>query len=78
MVNKQLRANPKDIPPAWRLVLRINNLLPYHISYCDGLLKALTYGSRKLRVTRSTIELRLLSSEALNNDDNRKTIEDVS
>jgi hypothetical protein len=42
------------------------------------LLKALRYGTRKPRVTRSTIELQLLSSEGLNNHDNRGIIEDVS
>jgi hypothetical protein len=46
-------------------------------SYCDGLLKTLRYGTRKPRVTRSTIELRLLSSEGLSNHDNRKTVEDI-
>jgi hypothetical protein len=45
--------------------------------YCDGLLKELKYGTRKTRVTRSTIELRLLSSEGLNKHDNRGTVEDI-
>jgi hypothetical protein len=45
--------------------------------YCDVLLKALRYGTRKHRVTWSTTELRLLSSEGLNNH-NRGTTEDVS
>jgi hypothetical protein len=45
--------------------------------YCDGLLKALRYGTRKPRETRSRIELRLLSSEGYNDHDNRGTIEDI-
>jgi hypothetical protein len=45
--------------------------------YCDGLLKALRYGTRKPRVMRPTIELQLLSSEGLNNHDKRGTIEDI-
>jgi hypothetical protein len=40
------------------------------------LFKALRYGTRKTGVRRSTIELRLLSSEGLNNQDNRGTIVD--
>jgi hypothetical protein len=52
-------------------------LLEAH-KYSDGLLKVLRYGTRKPRVTRPTIELRLLSSEGLNNHDSRRTIEDVS
>jgi hypothetical protein len=47
-------------------------------AYCDGLLKALRYGTRKARVTPSTIQLRLGSSEGLNNHYNGGTIEDVS
>jgi hypothetical protein len=46
--------------------------------YCDGLLKALRYGTRKPRVTRATTGLQLLSSEGLNNHDNRGTIGDIS
>jgi hypothetical protein len=46
-------------------------------TYCDGLLKALRYGTRRTRVTRPTVELRLLSSEGLNNHDNRGTVEDI-
>jgi hypothetical protein len=53
-------------------------LCVYFTKYCDGLLKTLRYGSRKPRVTRPTIELRLFSNEGLNNHDNRGTIEDVS
>jgi hypothetical protein len=45
--------------------------------YGDGLLKALKYGTRNPRVTRSTIELLLLSREGLNNHGNRRTIEDI-
>jgi hypothetical protein len=47
-------------------------------SYCDGLLEALKYGTRKSRVTRSTIEIRLLSNEVVNNDNKRGTTEDLS
>jgi hypothetical protein len=45
--------------------------------YCYGLLKALIYGTSKSRVTRSTTELRLISSEGLNNHAKRGTIEDI-
>jgi hypothetical protein len=45
--------------------------------YNEGLLEALTYGTRKARVTPSTIELRLLNSEGLNNYGNRGTTEDI-
>jgi hypothetical protein len=45
--------------------------------YCDRLLKALRHGTRKTRVTRSTIELQLLSNEGVNNHDNRGSIEDM-
>jgi hypothetical protein len=48
------------------------------LRYCDGLLKALRYGTSKARVTRSTIELQLLSSEGLNNHNKKGNIEDVS
>jgi hypothetical protein len=41
------------------------------------LLKALRYGARKTRVTRSTTGLQLLSSVGLNNHDNRGTIEEL-
>jgi hypothetical protein len=46
--------------------------------YCNGLLKALSCGTRKSRVTRSTTELQLLCIEGLNNHDNRGNIGDVS
>jgi hypothetical protein len=49
-----------------------------HEKYCDGLLKALRYGTRKPRITRSTIELRLFSNKGLNNHDNRGTTEVAS
>lgn len=42
-------------------------------TYCDRLIRALT---KKPRVTRSTIELWLLSNESPNNHDNRGTTED--
>jgi hypothetical protein len=44
--------------------------------YFNWLLKALRYGTRKPRVTRSTTERRLLSNEGLNNH-NSGTIEDI-
>jgi hypothetical protein len=40
--------------------------------YCDRLLKALRYGTRKTHVIWSTVELRLLNSEGLNNHDDRE------
>jgi hypothetical protein len=46
--------------------------------YCGGLLKALRCGTRKTHLSRSTVELWLLSNEGLNNHDNKGTIEDVS
>jgi hypothetical protein len=45
--------------------------------YCEDLLKALKYGTRKSRVMRSPTELRLLSSEGLNNRDNKGNIEGI-
>jgi hypothetical protein len=50
----------------------------YCLTFETSLFVALRYGTRKTRETRSTIELWLLSSEGLNNHDNRGTIEDVS
>jgi hypothetical protein len=41
------------------------NRLSYGAAHCEGLLKPLRYGTRKPRVTRSTIELRLLNNEGL-------------
>jgi hypothetical protein len=55
-----------------------NTYMGIVVLYCDGLLKAVRYGTEKTRVTRSTTELWLLSSKGLNNHDNRGTIEDVS
>lgn len=45
--------------------------------YCDGLLKALSYGTRKTCVMWSITEFRLLSSQGLDNHDNRGTIKDI-
>jgi hypothetical protein len=45
---------------------------------CDGLFKALGYGTGNPRVMRSTTGLLLINSEGLNNHDNRGTIEGVS
>jgi hypothetical protein len=44
------------------------------LKYCDGLLKALRYGTRKPRVTLSTTELRLLSNEGRSNHATEKLL----